>query len=54
MDGEEAAAKIERENENVNAIVVSEGHAVIMDYRCTRVWVWVDKHGKVTRVPKIG
>ncbi|WJX12037.1 hypothetical protein P8452_02577 [Trifolium repens] len=54
MDGDEAAKKIERENEKVDAIVVPVGYVVIMDFRCNRVWVWVDKHGIVTRVPKIG
>jgi hypothetical protein len=54
MDGDEAAKKIERENEKVDAIVVPVGYVVIMDFRCNRVWVWVDKHGIVTRVPKMG
>lgn len=53
-NGEVAAAKIERENDHVRAIVVSEGDLVTMDFRCNRVWVWVDKHGIVTHVPKIG
>lgn len=54
MDGDEAAEKIERENEKVNAIVVPEGSLVPMNFKCTRVWVWVDKERKVFRVPKIG
>jgi len=54
VDGDEAAEKIERENRRVNAIVVPEGYLVPMDFKCTRVWVWVDKEGKVISVPKIG
>ncbi|RHN80084.1 putative proteinase inhibitor I13, potato inhibitor I [Medicago truncatula] len=54
MDGDEAVEKIERENHRVNAIVVPEGSLVPMNFKCTRVWVWVDKEGKVFRVPKIG
>lgn len=52
--GEIAAAKIEEENHTVHAHVVVEGDFVIKDYRCTRVWVWVNNYGFVTRVPKIG
>ncbi|KAK7345803.1 hypothetical protein VNO77_16414 [Canavalia gladiata] len=53
-NGEVAAAKIERENERVRAIVVLDGSLVKMDFRCNRVWVWVNKQGFVIRVPKIG
>ena len=52
--GEEAAAKIEEEDPRLHAIVVEEGSLVTMDFRCSRVWVWVNKHGVVTRVPKRG
>jgi hypothetical protein len=48
MDGDEAAKKIERENEKVDAIVVPVGYVVIMDFRCNRVWVWVDNSGGCT------
>ncbi|KAL5712225.1 hypothetical protein ACHQM5_014416 [Ranunculus cassubicifolius] len=54
LNGDNAATKIERENGLVNAIVVVEGSGVILDYRCNRVWVWVNKKGKVIRVPRIG
>lgn len=54
MDGEEAAAVIERENGNVNAIVVRDGTSVTDDFRCDRVWVWVNRYGAVVRVPTIG
>ncbi|KAK7393442.1 hypothetical protein VNO78_21998 [Psophocarpus tetragonolobus] len=53
-NGKVAAEKIERENENVRAILVAEGSYVPQDFRCDRVWVWVDKNGLVTRVPMIG
>ncbi|KAI3920385.1 hypothetical protein MKX01_000724 [Papaver californicum] len=52
--GESAAAIIERENRNVDTIVVPEGSSVILDFRCTRVWVWVNKAGKVNQTPVIG
>lgn len=53
-DGEEAKATIERENPLVTANIVNEGSSVPLDYRCDRVWVWVDDNGIVTRVPIIG
>ncbi|KAF8392253.1 hypothetical protein HHK36_022595 [Tetracentron sinense] len=52
--GEVAAATIERENPLVTAIIVLEGSLVSGDFLCTRVWVWVNKSGIVTRVPTIG
>ncbi|KAF9608946.1 hypothetical protein IFM89_024585 [Coptis chinensis] len=52
-DGEVAAARIERENPLVNAIVLLEGTPVTRDFRCDRVWVWVDREGKVVRAPQI-
>ncbi|KAI3913644.1 hypothetical protein MKX01_035840 [Papaver californicum] len=52
--GQSAAAIIERQNRNVNAIVVSEGSVVILNFSCTRVWVWVNKAGKVHKTPRIG
>ncbi|CAK9146377.1 unnamed protein product [Ilex paraguariensis] len=54
VQGETAVAIIERENPLVNAIIVPEGSFVIQDFRCSRVWVWVDKNGTVYRVPRIG
>ncbi|KAL3849943.1 hypothetical protein ACJIZ3_011825 [Penstemon smallii] len=51
--GEAAAAVIERENPHVNAIVLKDGTPVTRDFRCDRVWVWVDKHGIVVRPPRI-
>ncbi|KAI3928717.1 hypothetical protein MKW98_024318 [Papaver atlanticum] len=52
--GRFAAAIIERQNKNVNAIVVPEGSGVILNFSCTRVWVWVNKAGKVYKKPRIG
>ncbi|KAK9931036.1 hypothetical protein M0R45_018332 [Rubus argutus] len=52
--GKAAEAKIESENEFVEAVIVKEGSFVTQDFRCDRVRVWVDKHGTVTRVPTIG
>ncbi|KAL9352964.1 hypothetical protein Peur_055644 [Populus x canadensis] len=53
-EGKVAAATIERENPLVEAIIVPEGSKVILDFRCDRVWVWVDKRGIVFQVPGIG
>ena len=54
MQGTVAEATIERENPLVNAVIVPEGSSVILDFRCDRVWVWVDKNDLVDKVPKIG
>ncbi|KAF6175042.1 hypothetical protein GIB67_039590 [Kingdonia uniflora] len=53
-DGDVAAATIECENSNVNAIVVLEGTSVPLDFRCDRVWVWVNDEEEVVKEPKIG
>ncbi|MQL98923.1 hypothetical protein Taro_031638 [Colocasia esculenta] len=52
--GRQAVGIIERENPRVEASTVPEGSFVTTDFRCDRVRVWVDKHGIVTRPPKIG
>ncbi|XP_065861012.1 proteinase inhibitor-like [Euphorbia lathyris] len=52
--GEAAANTIEQENENVKATVLKDGTPVILDFRCDRVWVWVNDNGVVVRVPTIG
>ncbi|KAK4493400.1 hypothetical protein RD792_017698 [Penstemon davidsonii] len=44
--GQVAERVIERENPNVNAIVVRDGTIVTADFRCDRVWVWVNDRGK--------
>ncbi|PWA57992.1 protease inhibitor 2 [Artemisia annua] len=51
--GEDAAVTIERENPLVHAIVLLDGTPVTRDFRCDRVWVWVDSCGIVIRTPII-
>ncbi|KAL1547154.1 hypothetical protein AAHA92_23661 [Salvia divinorum] len=53
-NGDDAAAVVESENRHVNAIVLKDGTPVTRDFRCDRVWVWVDDHGVVVRAPKVG
>ncbi|KAL5561768.1 hypothetical protein UlMin_031515 [Ulmus minor] len=53
-NGKEAAEQIEKENENVDAIVILEGTPTTRDFRCERVWVWVNDYGVVTRIPRTG
>ncbi|KAH1063251.1 hypothetical protein J1N35_028238 [Gossypium stocksii] len=53
-DGEVAKTTIERENPNVNAIVLLDGTPVTSDFRCDRVRVVVDSNGHVVRPPTIG
>ncbi|XP_020222355.1 inhibitor of trypsin and hageman factor-like [Cajanus cajan] len=54
VEGTVAEATIERENPLVDAIIVIEGTIVTPDFRCDRVWVWVNKDGIVYQVPTIG
>ncbi|CAB4321886.1 unnamed protein product [Prunus armeniaca] len=54
QSGEDAAAKIERENRNVLAIVILEGSPTTRDLRCDMIWVWVNRNGIVTKAPKVG
>lgn len=54
VSGQIAAAQIEKENPNVDAIVKLKGTPVTEDFKCNRVWVWVDTHGVVTSVPRVG
>ncbi|KAI7726528.1 hypothetical protein M8C21_016218 [Ambrosia artemisiifolia] len=51
--GEAAAATIEKENPLVNATVILDGTPVPRDFRCDRVWVWVNTQGVVIRTPII-
>ncbi|KAJ9543353.1 hypothetical protein OSB04_023060 [Centaurea solstitialis] len=51
--GEAAATIIERENPRVDAMVILDGTPVPRDFRCDRVWVWVDSRGIVLRTPII-
>ncbi|KAI7726532.1 hypothetical protein M8C21_016222 [Ambrosia artemisiifolia] len=48
-----AADIVEKENPLVNAIVILEGTPVTRDFRCDRVWVWVNTDGVVIRTPII-
>ncbi|RZC73273.1 hypothetical protein C5167_048753 [Papaver somniferum] len=52
--GKTAEKTIEYENRNVNAKVIPEGTAVTLDFRCDRVWVWVNKAGEVVQTPVTG
>ncbi|XVF80922.1 hypothetical protein PTKIN_Ptkin15bG0114100 [Pterospermum kingtungense] len=54
LNGKTAKTTIERENHNVSAIVLLEGTPTTRDFRCNRVWVWVNDKGEVVRVPTIG
>ncbi|KDP42132.1 hypothetical protein JCGZ_03189 [Jatropha curcas] len=53
-NGKAAAALIEKENSNVNAIVLNEMSPVTPDFRCGRVRVVVNDCGVVVRVPIVG
>ncbi|OMP01109.1 Proteinase inhibitor I13, potato inhibitor I [Corchorus olitorius] len=55
VKGEIAEATIEKENPLVDARIVVVGRAVVTaEFRCDRVWVWVDDNGNVARTPIIG
>ncbi|KAH7665681.1 Proteinase inhibitor I13 potato inhibitor I protein [Dioscorea alata] len=54
VKGEKAVTTIEEDNDQVKAIIVEDGSVVTKDFRCDRVWVWVNKEGVVIQVPKIG
>ncbi|KVG43184.1 Proteinase inhibitor I13, potato inhibitor I [Cynara cardunculus var. scolymus] len=49
----EGGVDLERENPLVDAIVLLDGTPTPRDFRCDRVWVWVDSHGTVLRTPII-
>ncbi|CAA6658953.1 unnamed protein product [Spirodela intermedia] len=51
---DDAAAIIEKENTLVNVVIVKVGMPVTMDYRCSRVRLWVDEQDIVVEVPRIG
>ncbi|WCJ21663.1 Proteinase inhibitor [Euphorbia peplus] len=52
--GEVVAKTVERENYFVTAIVLKVGTPVTKDFRCDRVWVWVNDNGDVVEIPRIG
>ncbi|KAK1297349.1 hypothetical protein QJS10_CPB15g01993 [Acorus calamus] len=54
VQGDVAAITIQEENSLVTAMIVEEGSIIPLDFRCDRVWVWVNESGSVTRVPRIG
>lgn len=55
VSGNIAEKIIEKENHYVNAIIVEQGKFVTQDFRCDRVWVWVDKYTRiVVKTPIIG
>ncbi|AES61046.1 putative proteinase inhibitor I13, potato inhibitor I [Medicago truncatula] len=54
VEGKVAEATIQRENPLVDAIIVPEGSSVPFDFRCDRVWVWINKDEIVYQVPTIG
>ncbi|XP_071728898.1 glu S.griseus protease inhibitor-like [Rutidosis leptorrhynchoides] len=51
---EAARFLIERENNNVDAVIVEEGSLASSDFRCDRVRVFVDDNNIVKQVPKVG
>ncbi|KAJ9556936.1 hypothetical protein OSB04_011550 [Centaurea solstitialis] len=51
--GEAATTIIERQNGNVDAVIVEEGSSVSDDIRCDRVRVFVDDNGIVKKAPKV-
>uniref|UniRef100_A0A7N0TUC1 Proteinase inhibitor n=1 Tax=Kalanchoe fedtschenkoi TaxID=63787 RepID=A0A7N0TUC1_KALFE len=53
-DGHEAAGIIESQNHRVRAIVLLVGTPTTRDFRCDRVWVWVNKKGDVVSPPRAG
>ena len=52
--GEVAKRVIEKENQLVKGILVKHGNFVTHDYRCDRVWIWINDAGFVFKVPHIG
>ncbi|GMN53491.1 hypothetical protein TIFTF001_022651 [Ficus carica] len=55
VKSEVAENKIKSENPSVKSVnIVPEGSFVTADFRTDRVRVWVDEHGIITKVPKIG
>ncbi|CAH1412307.1 unnamed protein product [Lactuca virosa] len=52
--GQAATIIIERQNVNVDAVIVEEGSSVSTDIRCDRVRIFVDDNHIVKEVPKVG
>ena len=55
MPGQQAKDIIERENTELTLVVIiPDGSPVTADYREDRVRIFVDEHGKVSQIPRIG
>ncbi|XP_022876727.1 inhibitor of trypsin and hageman factor-like [Olea europaea var. sylvestris] len=55
MDGEKAKRIIEKDNPLVTGVIVPDGNYVIDNFCCNRVWIFVNKQGKVILpVPMVG
>lgn len=54
VGGDAAVAIIENENPLVSAVILPPRTFPITDFRCDRVWVYVDGNANVRRVPIIG
>ncbi|GMI66468.1 hypothetical protein like AT2G38870 [Hibiscus trionum] len=52
--GESAKETIEKENSDLNVVVLQDGSATTKDLRPDRVRVFVDENGLVVRAPIIG
>ncbi|GAY62554.1 hypothetical protein CUMW_218730 [Citrus unshiu] len=52
--GAVAAATIKLQNPIVNPIILMLGTPVTREFRCDRVWVWVDAIGRVSKPPVVG
>ncbi|KAL2934669.1 Proteinase inhibitor, partial [Bienertia sinuspersici] len=53
-NGHKAAKVIEKENCNVNAIVILEGTNITLEFTCGRVYVFVDRQDIVVQPPQVG
>ncbi|CAA2996199.1 ase inhibitor-like, partial [Olea europaea subsp. europaea] len=51
MEGKRAKSIIENDNPLVTALIIHKGHAVLDDFCCNRVWIFINEHGKVASVP---
>ncbi|KAI3473839.1 hypothetical protein Pfo_027996 [Paulownia fortunei] len=54
LPGNEAVTTFEKGESLVTAIILPPGTVPIADFRCDRVWVYVDGNDNVRRVPSIG
>lgn len=54
MEGKRAKSIIENDNPLVTALIIHKGHAVLDDFCCNRVWIFINEHGKVASVPMVG